>query len=202
MIKKMSSSIVAILFMVAMTLTACTSQPTAGIAQGNPGNNQTGAPADVQGNKPGFTISPETKLVIGTLKLEGTAQAVTVDQAKILLPLWSNAQKLASDSASEDMQKLIDQIKAAMTTDQLAAIDKIEVTPENMRTMMNDLGIKLNGPDGGQGQGEDNLQGTRPAPQGTRTPPQGTRTPGMGNNRVNPALLEAIISMLTQKAGA
>jgi len=37
----------------------------------------------------------EYQLLLGTFKLEGTAQAVTADQAKLLLPLWQQIQKLS-----------------------------------------------------------------------------------------------------------
>ena len=38
----------------------------------------------------GFPV--EYKLLVGTLKLEGTDQSLTTDQAKVLLPLWQQVQ--------------------------------------------------------------------------------------------------------------
>ena len=49
----------------------------------------------------GFPV--EYKLLVGTLKLEGTDQSLTTDQAKVLLPLWQQVQsgvmKQGSDSS-------------------------------------------------------------------------------------------------------
>lgn len=95
-------------------------------------------------NSPQMTI--ENKLAAGTLKLEGTDQAVTADEAKALLPLWKAVKSLnSSDTASQDeIQALYDQIKETMTAGQIAAIEAMSLTREDLSALMTDLGIENN----------------------------------------------------------
>jgi ABC-type Fe3+-hydroxamate transport system substrate-binding protein len=69
------------------------------------------------------TLSTATQLLVGTLKLEDTAQAVTAGQAKTLLPLWEMLQSLSTSStaATEEINAVVDLIKGAMTADQMSA---------------------------------------------------------------------------------
>ncbi len=91
-------------------------------------------------------LSTEAEMIVGTLKLEGTANAITADQAKTLLPLWQTYQSLSSSStsATEELTALVDQIKNSMTSPQLDAIIAMDLTPETMMTAMNDLGLGFN----------------------------------------------------------
>jgi hypothetical protein len=87
---------------------------------------------------------PETlQLQIGTLKLEETANAVTPAQAQDLLPLWQMLRALQqSDTASQvEMEATVDQIQATMTPEQTAAIEAMNLTMDDMRDMMQELGI-------------------------------------------------------------
>ncbi len=104
MVKKAS---VVVLVVLGFILAACSS-PQA--AQANPGSNSSsnqsnqssrgsgaGTNSTGQGNNAGFAsrpISQEEKLLVGTLDLEATDQAVTAAQAKVLLPLWQQIKAL------------------------------------------------------------------------------------------------------------
>ena len=46
------------------------------------------------------TLSTQTQLVVGTLQLEGTQQAVTSEQANELLPIWQVYQELTNNSTA------------------------------------------------------------------------------------------------------
>ncbi len=83
------------------------------------------------------------KLAIGTLKLEGTANAVTAKQAADLLPLWQVYNSLiASDtSAQEEKDALAQQIQDTMTPAQVQAIDGLNLTQRDVFTSMQELGI-------------------------------------------------------------
>ena len=75
-----------ILLVFMLLLAACGSATTNNnnfSGQGN-GNNQ----ANGQGNGTAQTMPLSEKLALGTLKLEGTSNAVTAKQAADLLPLW------------------------------------------------------------------------------------------------------------------
>jgi len=59
-----------------------------------------------------------TMLVIGTLQLEGTQQAVTDEQAGELLPMWQVYQSLTNSStaAQAEIDGLVEQIRETMTS--------------------------------------------------------------------------------------
>jgi hypothetical protein len=81
------------------------------------------------------------RLPMGTLMLEQTEYAVTPVQAQELLPLWQMLRALQeSGTASQaESDAVLKQIQEAMTPEQLTAIE--EMDPEDMRTLMQDLGM-------------------------------------------------------------
>ncbi len=138
-------------------------------------------------------LTMENKLAAGTLKLEGTDLAVTPEQAKALLPLWKAVKSLnGSDTASADeIQALYDQIQETMTAEQVAAIEAMSLTQEDLRTLMTDLGIDPGF--GGMQDADPNVRatqiaqfqaenpgGTFPQDGGTRPSDGGTRPSGGG----------------------
>jgi hypothetical protein len=62
-------------------------------------------------------MAGQDQLAVGTLKLEGTAQAVTTEQAKTLLPLWQQVQTLLADTntTSDQLQAAYQKVKDSMT---------------------------------------------------------------------------------------
>lgn len=212
---------------------------------GNPGN----APKD-GGERP---ISDQEKFIIGVFKIEGTDLAVTAEQAASLIPLWTSMEEYSQQPQpmpagtpaatpdasatpaepvdhSEEISALFGQIETVMTADQLAAITKLELNQDAVKTFMDEQGIEM--PAGMQpGQnGQPSPDGTpaanqQPAPQGTPsadqqpasqqgTPAAGGQQPGnngqqgqMGqpesNNAVRVAsqsLIDALIKLLESKA--
>jgi hypothetical protein len=108
---------------------------------------ETETPAETQsagdGQQGNIQISTELKLLIGTFRLKGTNLEVTKDQAKELVPLWAMALMLQSSMTSklEDIQVNTSQIQAVMTPAQLKAIDAMNLTYEDMFTLMDELNI-------------------------------------------------------------
>ncbi len=102
---------------------------------------------------------PESlRLSLGTLMLEETPQAVTAEQAQELLPLWQMLRALQqSDTAAQaEIEAILKQIQAAMTSEQLAAIEGMDLSPANMRTVFQELGLGMGrgeGSSGGQERG-------------------------------------------------
>jgi hypothetical protein len=86
---------------------------------------------------------PVNQLVIGTLQLEDTEQAVTKDQAEELLPLWKAYRSLqASDTAAQaEVQALLNQIQSTMTAEQLDAIRAMEISPEQISALMEEYDL-------------------------------------------------------------
>jgi hypothetical protein len=153
---------------------------------GGPGQDPNN-PVSPAGSQPKFPLS--VQLVLGTLKLEGTDRAVTAEQAAKLLPLWQEAYSMSqsSETKAADLELIFTQIQAVMTSEQMATIQSMEVSGEELAALVQTLGIELpslatltpaqqatlqasgqNGrPPGNGGPG-----GGNPAPQGT--PPAGS----------------------------
>jgi hypothetical protein len=82
------------------------------------------------------------KLLVGTLKLEETDNAVTSDQAAKLLPLWQAYLSLSnSDTTAEaEVDGLLKQIEGTMTTQQSDAISQLNLTSTDMMDLMQSMG--------------------------------------------------------------
>src|SRR3990172_2982293 len=74
--------------------------------------------------------SLRNQLAFGTLKLSDTANAITPEQAKQLLPLWQALLSLTgSDTTAEaELTALQDQVVQTMTSEQLQAIAAMQIT--------------------------------------------------------------------------
>ena len=116
---------------------------------------------------PSAALPAQTGLIIGTFKLEGTAQAITPQQAAGLLPLWQFYKELSiSDAAApQELEALVSQIHDSMTPEQLTAITDMKLTQQDVFTTMQAQGIT---PGGSQPRSAGS-QGDR----GSFTPPQG-----------------------------
>jgi hypothetical protein len=94
----------------------------------------------------------EQKLAIGTLKLEGTPQAITTDQAAALLPLWQALKSLSTseNTAEEEIKALYTQIEEAMTPEQVKAIQDLTWTQDDMTALREKYGNQGGGDFAGQ----------------------------------------------------
>jgi hypothetical protein len=112
-----------LLFIVAILLGGCSGEAAATVSASN-------------------GLSTATRLALGTLKLEGTDQAVTVSQATELLTLWQGYQSLSSnDTASAvELDALEEQIQSTMTAEQIKAIDALDLTDQSVSDLMQSLG--------------------------------------------------------------
>jgi hypothetical protein len=88
-------------------------------------------------------ITESVRLAVGTLQLEETDLAVTEEQAAELLPLWQAARSLStSDTITEaELDALYRQISGTMTDEQAQAIDEMELTEENLQSVMQNFGF-------------------------------------------------------------
>ena len=121
-----------------LLLSACGSTTTNNNFSGQ-GNGQ----GKGQGSGATQTMPLAEKLAVGTLKLEGTGNAVTAKQAADLLPLWQVYSSLiTSDTAAqEEKDALAQQIQETMTNDQIKAIDGLNLTQREVFASMQQLGI-------------------------------------------------------------
>ncbi len=82
-------------------------------------------------------LNPQSKLALGTIKLEGTKQAVDGPAAAKLIPLWQLMVQLdsSSSSAPQEVTAVMDQIKTAMTSEQLNTINGMSLTQADIFTV-------------------------------------------------------------------
>jgi hypothetical protein len=75
-------------------------------------------------------LPAQTKLILGTINLEETNNAVTAEQAKELLPMFYVLQDLndSDTAAQEEMDGLVNQIQEALTAEQVQAIDDMTLS--------------------------------------------------------------------------
>jgi hypothetical protein len=94
-------------------------------------------------------LSPAAELAAGTLKLEGTAQAVTAKQAGALLTLWQAYQSLSSSDITSqvELDALMKQIQETMTTDQVRDIEAMRLTDQQVSELMQSMGAGASRPD-------------------------------------------------------
>lgn len=103
-----------------------------------------------------------TQLIVGTLQLEGTDQAVTQEQARTLLPLWQGSSSLqrTGTGAQEEVVALLAQIEGSMTPAQIAAIKQMQLTRIILQETAQSFGLVTGGDGTGTGPGATGQQGT------------------------------------------
>ncbi len=207
------------ILLLAMLATACSASRSASPASAPQGEPNAGE------------LPATTQLIIGTIKLEGTAQAVTAEQAAELLPLWQTMQVLSDSDTAADQEKeaLITQIQETMTTEQRQAITDMNLTREDMMSSMQEQGMAMGNSQRSSSENSSSNSGRDFGP-GAGGPPGGMmppdeRGPGGGfsgggqnasssqiataqaarqanQNFVPPMLINAVIGYLQEKAGS
>ena len=89
-------------------------------------------------------LTLKNQLILGTIRLEGADQAVTADQAKVLLPLWQAYRSLVESgtAATEETEAVQNQILGLMSADQIAAIAALQLTNEDLQNYYIEIGVK------------------------------------------------------------
>jgi hypothetical protein len=166
----------------------------------NSGNNSSAGNNVSDSSGSSASLSQVNQLLVGSLKLEDTDQAITADQAATLLPLWQAYRSLSSSqtSAEAEVDALLKQIESSMTSDQMKAIQAMDLTNDDLLSLMQALGpsMQRNTPDlqatPGIGlPGEDIVMGNPPGGSAngsgggnTRNFPSGGGTSGSGQGPV------------------
>ena len=197
---------------VLLALSACSpAQPTpaASVDNSQPAANGGGGQGQNGGGGPRNTL--ESRLAIGLLKLEGTGQAVTADQAKQLIPLWQQVKTLGANGGSQtDIQTAYTQIEKVLTTDQTTAIQNMSLSQTDIQDMMKTLGIQITPGAGGFGGRPNNGTAfpTMSADQRATRTAQRTLTPGAGGGGFggrgggfNQMFIDPLITLLQKRAG-
>ena len=185
------------LLVASLILAACGGAAPASKGQTGSTTQSAGATdPSAQANNGQFEIPVSLKLALGTLNLDGSSNEVSAEEAVALLPLWKAVRSLGSSDtvATEEMNALYDQIQETMSSDQVVAIDEMQLTRESMTEISQKLGIELFGNGGRFGTFTPEMQATAQAarqsdqfPQGNFVPPEGGFQgggPGGGGRRV------------------
>jgi hypothetical protein len=139
-----------ILTILVLTLSACGASDTPQSASGQPN-----ASADLE-------LPLTSKLVIGSFNLEDTDLAITSEQAIELLPLWSvyKVMSVSDTAAQEEIDALVEQIQESMTPEQMTAINEMNLTQQDVFTVMQEQGVQFGS--GIQGNNDSNNGGGFP----------------------------------------
>ena len=127
-----------------LLLAACSAvQSLVGGSSNNGNAVVNGTPAPGGRNGGGFggdpaTMTVEQKLGIGILKLEGTNNAVSAQQAKDMLPLWLalKSMETSNNASVDEINAVFTQMKETLTADQVTAIQKLTWTQADMSTIL------------------------------------------------------------------
>lgn len=153
--------------------------------------------------------SLRNQLALGILKLDGTPQAITPEQAAILLPLWQATLTLMGDTttAEAELTAIQNQIVVALTPEQLTAIAALQLTNADLKAYYAEYGLVLPTPAPGvtkvPGQGNSGL--TQTEREATKAAAEALGTPvGTGSSSGQSAktlLYEKVIEMLATLVG-
>lgn len=189
------------LMVLALALTACAGMRST--------SSSTAAPTQV-------ALPASMQVILGTFRLEGTAQAVSAGQAAELLPLWQVYQDLegSGTAAQEEIDALVGQIQETMSQSQIQAIQAMGLTQADVMTVMAEQELVEAAPQMSSGStvsagGLDG--GMPPADMGGEDPtmmggaaPVSVSSSGSGSGVAQPgvpsALLEALIQLLQTRA--
>lgn len=152
-------------------------------------------------------LSVRNQLALGTLWLEGTANAVTPEQAQELKLYWQALLALSSDSttATEETTALQTQIVETMAPEQLEAINAMALTNANLNEFYVEQGVVLTTPEPGvtpqSGKNSNLSQEDREATK-TAAEAEGltTGSGGGGGAERRDILLNTLIELLTERA--
>jgi hypothetical protein len=170
-------------------------------------------------------LSEEDQLLVGTLKLESTSQAVSAAQAKELLPLWETLGSLASSgtAAQQEVDAVVSQIKGTMSTEQISSITAMNLTQQDLTAAVVDTGAssvtsstasstsassnqsQLGAPGGenpptDMGSGIPADMGMQSAGQSQTGTAQTVSSSSSGStSQVSPALINALVELLQKK---
>jgi hypothetical protein len=194
-----------------LILAACggttASAPAAAVAPSVANNDVTPTPLVVDYLKTDYAdaTSVRNQLALGTLKLEGTAQAITAEQAKELLPLWQAIVVLSGNTttAEEELTAVQNQIAAALQPAQLQAIGALQLTTTQLNAFYAEQGIVMptpvpgvtKVPGSGSGVSQADKEATRTAAEAS-----GAVVGTGAGQAAKTALFDAVIELLTARA--
>ena len=152
-------------------------------------------------------LSARNQLALGSLRLEGGANAVTPEQAQELRLYWQALKALSADSttATEETSAVQNQIVDVMMPEQLEAIAAMRLTNADLNEFYVEQGVELTTPEPGvtpqsgknSGLSTNDREATRTAAEALGTPVSGGG--GGGGAERRDILLDTLIELLGQR---
>ncbi len=216
---------ITILTIFALMLTACGANANSVPSNSTGGSSGPNAGASNSAGAQLINGTPTTgltalQLAAGMLKLDGTSNAITAQEAAKLLPLWQSLQQVegsttpsggfgtsgANTAMRQQMSTQIMAIENAMPREQIQAITAMNLSRQDIFAAFQQAGISLGGP-GGFGGFQSNGGTFTPPANGTPrafgnggTPRAGGRQ-GFGNF-LPPSVVNGIVQFLQKKASS
>src|SRR5271157_2602550 len=128
-----------------LVLSACAAKAsTSAKTTSGSSSSTTGRVSSTTNNQP---LALPAQLVVGTLKLEGTTNAVDAQEAVNLIPLWqAYTQLISSNTAAQaEIDAVVSQIQTTMTPVQLQAITAMKLTSQDEYTTISSMGLGYSG---------------------------------------------------------
>jgi hypothetical protein len=147
--KKFVLPLAAVIAVLVIVLAACGAKSSSTTTTGSTGGGSGGFAANGTPGAANLTrpLPVAESLLIGTLKLQGTSNAVNGTQAASLVPLWqAYAQLTSSNTAAQaEIDAVVNQIQQTLTPAQVQAITAMKLTRRDMFTEMSSLGLTNGG---------------------------------------------------------
>ncbi len=225
----MKRIIVATIFSIlALTLSACGTAAASGQSNSTGGSPGTYAGASNSAGSAPINGTPTDgltalQLAAGILKLDGTSNAITAQEAAKLLPLWQSLQQTESSATPSGgfgtpgarpnaamMQQVSAQfaaIQSAMTPEQIQAITAMNLSRQDIFAAFQQAGIAVAGPGVGFGGFQSNGGTFTPPARGTPGAFGNGGTPRAGGRQgfsdfLPPSVVNGIVQFLQKKAGS
>lgn len=154
---KKHTMIISILLLSAVLLSACSSNGVESAAEAasevlaevgtQVEETQSGAQAGASETESDFSMPSAMQLALGTFMLEETDYAIDADQAQEILVLWKAVRSLTESetTAAEEIEAVLNQIGDSMTAEQMAAIEAMELSFQDMGAIAERLGLEFGG---------------------------------------------------------
>lgn len=144
-----------------------------------------------------------SQLAYGLLKLDGSANAITPDQARTLIPLWQAMLTLSGDdtTASEELTAVQDQIIQALSPAQISAVVAMKITNTELNNYYAQFGVTIPTPAPGVTKVPGSKQNMSDTDKlATRTAAEAAGLPTGSGQAAKTLLFEKVIEYLTSVA--
>ena len=155
--KKILLPLAAVIVILAVVLVACGAKTSPTSSAGGSGNSAANGTPAFNGTPGARNLTQPLpvaeNLLIGTLKLQGTSNALTASEAASLVPLWQAYAQLTSSNtaAPAEIDAVVTQIQQTLTPAQVQAITAMKLTRKDVFTEMSSLGLTNGGANGTPG---------------------------------------------------